>query len=154
MIVESAKTNIENTASMDQQVKASVEILVPVAGKFTLNFHPQEEGLGEEYSITLDVLQDPDRCGSASFLPLKLTMESGDNADLINRCLDVLKAGYITAKGDLVIDHQKGVEGSSGRCVHLMHVHWFEPVNPCRQIEEAPSRAEGPGIEYIGGRAA
>lgn len=122
---------------VDRQVKAAVEILVPVMRRFTLDFHPEEAALGEEYSITLEVLQDPEICGSAPFLPLRLTIESGDNTDLISRCFDVIKAGYIAAKGELTFDHEERDGEASERCVHRMHVRWFDAVDPAGQVEEA-----------------
>ena len=81
----------ETLYQFDQLVKASVEILVPVMKKFTLNYHGADEPSGQEYSITLDVLQNPGMCGSTPYLPLRMTMGSGDNTDLVSRCFDVLK---------------------------------------------------------------
>ena len=116
----------------DQLVMASVEILVPVIKKFTLNYHGADEPSGQEYSITPVVLPNPGMCGSAPYLPLRMTMGSGDNADLVSRCFDVLKAGCVTAKGELVIDHQDGAGESASRCIHLVHVNWFDAVEPVR----------------------
>ena len=121
----------EDSAYLDNHpVKASVEIFVPVERKFTINYHGEEEPSGQEYTITLDVLQDPDVCGSAPFLPLRMTMGSGDNTDLIGRCFGVIKAGYIKAKGEIVIEHQGCVGESVDRSVHLVQVHWFDAVDP------------------------
>ena len=62
-----------------------------------------------------------------------MIMGSGDDTDLIGRCLEVVKAGYIAAKGDLVIDHQDGAGESPDECIHLMDVHWFDAVDPIRR---------------------
>lgn len=118
--------------SIDRQVKAAVEIVAPVARKFTVNYHGEEEPSGQEYTVTLDVLQDPDQCGSAPDLPLRMIMGSGDTNDLLGRCLAVLKAGYIAAKGELVIDHVEGSGESPDQCVHLVDVHWFDAVDRMR----------------------
>lgn len=127
-MMESSEPHEEIVYQIDQGAKASLEIFAPVERKFTLNYHGEEEPSGQEYSITLDVLQDPDLCGSAPFLPLRLTMGSGDNTDLIGRCLDVIKAGHIAAKGELVIDRQGGAGETARQCIHLVHVHWFDAV--------------------------
>ena len=136
-MIEPSRPSNESVIPIDRQVKAAMEILVPVVKKFTLTFHPEEAASCEDYSITLEVLQDTDVCGSAPFLPLRLTMESSDATDLISRCIDVIKAGYITAKGELVIDHQAGSGESVDRCIHWMHVHWFDAVDPLEQVEYA-----------------
>ncbi|PKB71087.1 MAG: hypothetical protein BZY87_07500 [SAR202 cluster bacterium Io17-Chloro-G6] len=107
-----------------QRVKAVVDLFVPVARKFTLNYHGAEEPLGHEYSVTLEV--DTDQIDS--FLPMKLIIGSVDSADLIGRCIQVLKAGYIRARGELVIDHH-GRNGTQS-CSHLMDVTWFEAAFP------------------------
>ena len=129
MMMESSGPHEEIVYSDHHQVKCSVEILVPVARKFTLNYHGEEKPSGQEYTITLDVLRD-DLCDSAPDLPLRMTMGSGDNTDLIGRCLDVIKAGYIAAKGDLVIDRKDGDGESADHCVHLVDVHSFDAVKP------------------------
>ena len=116
----------------NQQVKALVEIVVPVARKFTLIYHGEDEPSGQEYSITMDALRDPDPVGSAPDLPLRMIMGSGDYTDLIGRCYAVIEAGYITAKGDLVIDRKDDVGESAEHCIHLVHVHWFEAVEPAQ----------------------
>ena len=131
-MMESSRPHEETIYPEDQQAKASVEIFVPVARKFTLYYHGEDEPSGQEYTITLDVLRDPDLYGSAPDLPLRMIIGSGDNTDLIGRCIDVIKAGYMTAKGELVIDRQDGVGGSADRCLHLVHVHWFDAVDPVR----------------------
>lgn len=102
------------------QVRAAVDIFVPVAKRFTLNYHGGEEPSGVEYSITLEASDDPNE----PWLPLRLTIGSADSTDLLERCLGVVKAGYIAAKGELVFDRQESVE----QCIHLMDVHWFEAV--------------------------
>ena len=101
----------------NHQVKAEMDIFVPVARKFILNYHGDQEPSGEEYSITLEVLQDQD-------LPLRMTMGSADNTDLLDRCFQVLKSGFIAARGELVFDHKDGDQ----HCIHLLDVHWFEAV--------------------------
>ncbi len=105
------------------QVKAAVDTFVPVARRFTLRYYGDGEPSGQEYSITLEVLQNHD-------LPLRLTMGSADSTDLMDRCFQVLKSGFITAKGELVIDRREDAGESVDRCVHLMDVHWFEAVGP------------------------
>lgn len=135
-MMESSEPN-EIVQRIDQGVKATVDILVPVTRRFTLDFHPEEAASGEEYSVTNEVLPDPEIFGSAPFLPLRLTMGSDDNTDLISRCFDVIKAGYITAKGELVFDRPDGAGESADRCVHMMQVHWFDAVDPFGQVEEA-----------------
>lgn len=111
------------------QVKASIDISVPVERKFTLNYHEDQELSDHEYSITLEVLQDDDLSESTAFLPLRMTIGSDGNPDLIDRCFQVLKAGYIKATGELVIDHLDGQGGGTERCIHLVEVHSFEAVN-------------------------
>ena len=54
------------------------------------------------------------------------------NSGLIDRCLEVIKAGYIEAKGELVIDREDGVGGSADRCVHLVDIRWFDAADPLR----------------------
>ena len=124
----------------DYQAKVIVDIFVSVARKFTLNYHgleyhgEDEESAGEEYTITLEVLEDgdffPGSDRSEPWLPLRMTMGSADNIDLMERCREVVKAGYIEAIGELVCDQQDGVEGSMNHCTHLMIVHWFKAVAP------------------------
>ena len=136
MMMESSEPN-EIVRRIDQGVKATADILVPVMRRFTLDFHPEEAALGEEYSVTIEVLHDPEIFGSAPFLPLRLTMGSDENTDLFSRCFDVIKAGYITAKEELVIDRQDGAGKSADRCLQIMRVHWFDAVDPFGQVEEA-----------------
>ncbi len=135
-MMESSGPHGEIVYQISQEVKAAVEIIAPVAREFTLNYHGEEEPSGQEYTITLDVLRAPDACGPASFLPLRMIMGSGDNTDLIGRCFGVIKAGYITAKGELVIDRRDGVGESLEHCVHIVQVHWFDAVDPYGQIEQ------------------
>ena len=127
-MMESSGAHEEIVYSDNYQVKVSVEIFVPVARKLTINYHGEKEPSGQEYTITLDALHGADHCVSTADLPLRMIMGSGDSTDLIDRCLDVIKAGYIAAKGELVIDRQDGVGDSPDRCVHLVDVHWFDAV--------------------------
>lgn len=113
----------------NRQVKAELDILVPVARKFTLNYHGNQEPSGHEYSITLEVLQDDELFEYAAFLPLRMTIGSGDYTDLIERCFQVLKTGFIKAKGELVIDHSDGQGEGTKRCTHLVEIHSFDAVN-------------------------
>ena len=110
------------------QGKTVVDIFVPVSRKFTLNYHGDQEPSGHEYSITLEVLQDDDLSESGDCFLLRMTMGSGDNVGLIDRCFQVLKAGFIRAKGELVIDQIDGQGGEIERFLYLVEIHSFDAV--------------------------
>lgn len=59
-----------------------------------------------------------------------VTMGSADSRDLIYRCVQVLKSGFIRAMGELVFDRLDGQDEKADSCAHLMDVHWFEAVDP------------------------
>ena len=95
---------------------ASIEIFVPVERRFTLTYYGDDESL--EYSITMEALQS-----GVPWIPLRMTMGNADSTGLMDRCMEVIRSGFIKAKGELVIDHGE-------QCVHLLDVRWFEAAGP------------------------
>ena len=118
---EPSEPHEKNVCPGQHEVKTVVDIFVPVARSFTLNYHGAQEPF-EELSITLDVVEDHALSSFASLLPLRITIGSANPTDLIERCVQVLKSGFIRAKGELVTDCLDGQ--------HLLNVHWFEAGDP------------------------
>ena len=110
------------------QVTAELDIFVPVIRKFTLNYQGGQDPSGHEYSITMEVLQEAGLSVSADCFSLRMTVGSGDHTELMIRCLEVLEAGFIKAKGELVIDQIDGEGGGTERFIYLVEIHTFDAV--------------------------
>ena len=123
-----SEPHIEILFPTNFQEKAVVDILAPVARKFTLNYHGGQEPSGHEFSITMEVLQEAGLNVSADCFPLRMTVGSGDHTELMIRCLEVLEAGFIKAKGELVIDQIDGEGGGTERFIYLVEIHTFDAV--------------------------